>query len=274
MKASRVVTAFVFVSALPVLAWAQSEATAMAERLMVQSGLTVQLRGLADSMGKDIRRESGNLDATQAAALAGAAKEAFRAELLQADMSALVARKLSVADMNAALTWLAGPIARQVTRAEEASATLDEQAFGAFLAKLKTQPLSAARMKIIAGLIGVTDAVKSTAAAQEAIGLGVAVGMNSMEPRERRVNEAELRRRIQQVLPPERIHAALSEQLPVLYAFTYRDVPDADLAQYVEFLRGGAGRRYQDAMTAAFIEGLGRASVRVGELASQRRKTI
>ena len=50
--------------------------------------------------------------------------------------------------------------------------------------------------------------------------------------------------------------ANLAEQLLPLYAYFYRDVPEADLAAYVRFLGTTGGKRYQQGMTDAYVESL------------------
>lgn len=257
-------------------AQAQSdEAGATAHRLMVRSGLSVQLRGYAAQIENEIKQNPAKLDGQLIAALGAAAREAFRAELLQEDMTRRIAKKLTVADMKTALAWLETPLGRRITLAEElASAALDERSLRAYLEHLKATPLPEKRKGLIAELVSVTHAVRAAAATQEAMALGVALGMDSMQPRERRVGEAELRARLRQALPPDQVQAALAQQLPLVYAYTYRDLPDADLSAYAAFLKSVGGKRYHDGMTGAFIEGLGRASLQVGELAAQRhRKT-
>jgi hypothetical protein len=59
-----------------------------------------------------------------------------------------------------------------------------------------------------------------------------------------------------------------------MFAYIYRDVSDADLSAYLRFLRSAAGRRYQDAMTDAFVESLGRASLQVGEEIVERQRQV
>jgi hypothetical protein len=114
--------------------------------------------------------------------------------------------------------------------------------------------------------------VKAATATQETLALGVAMGMDALQPKERRAGEATLRRHLRMMMPPEKVNAALAESLPMLYAYNYRDVSDADLQGYFGFLKSVGGKRYQDGMTAAFLESLGRASVQVGELVGQRQR--
>jgi hypothetical protein len=255
-------------------AQAQSnEDASTAHRLIVRSGVSVQLRGFTDQLEGEIRQNPAGLDEKLVSTLAEAAKQAFRPESLQQDMTARIAKKLTLADMKVALTWLEGEAGRRVTQAEELnSTTFDLQRFQVFTERLKLKPLASKRQKLIAELISVTDAVKASAVTQETLSLGVAMGMDALQPKERRAGEATLRGRLRMVMPPEKINAALAERLPMLHAYNYRDVTDADLQGYVRFLKSAGGKRYQDGMTAAFLEGLGRASVQVGELVGQRQR--
>jgi hypothetical protein len=255
-------------------AHAQSdEAAATAHRLMVRSGLSVQLRGLTDQIVGDIKQNAANLDQAVVASLLDAAKQAFRPEALQQDMAGRVVKKLTVGDMKAALVWLETDAGGRVTRAEELiSVSFDAQHANAFAEGLKAKPLSAKRQKLIADLMSTTGAVRTAAATAETMAFGIAIGMDSLQPRERRLGEQRIRAGVRQAMPPEKMQAFFAQQLPVTYAYTYRDVSDADLGAYVEFLKSVAGKRYQDGMTAVFLEGLARASGQIGELAGQRQR--
>jgi hypothetical protein len=50
-----------------------------------------------------------------------------------------------------------------------------------------------------------------------------------------------------------------------MYAYVYREVSDADLDDYVRFCASPLGQRYSEALAAALVGALTRASVRVGE---------
>jgi hypothetical protein len=250
-----------------------NEAAATAHRLMIRSGLSVQLRGFTDQVVGEFTRNDAKLDATLVTALVDAAKDAFRPERLQEDMTARIAKKLTAGDMKAALTWLETDVGQRVTRAEErASTSFDEKSLRAYAEGLKTAPLPAKRQKLISEVISATHAVRAAAAMQEMMAIGVALGMDSLQPSERRQGEARLRARIREVMPPEKVQAALAQQLPISYAWTYRAVSDLGRAVYADFLKSVAGKRYQDGMNAAFMEGLGRASLQVGELVGQRKR--
>ena len=257
----------------PALAAQSQDPDATAHRLVIRSGLAVQLRGFAKQVDSEIRQNPGGLDPRIVSSLSTAAKEAFRPDMLQEDMTRRITRKLTVPDMQAALAWLETPLGRRVTLAEElASATLDPQVLVAFAERQTQRPPAPERAALIAELLSATQAVRAAQAAQEAMALGVATGMDSLQPREKRLGEAELRIRLRQAMPPEQVRAILAQQLPLIFAYTYRDVSDADLADYLRFLRSASGKRFQDGVTGALIEGLSRASVRIGELAGEQQQ--
>jgi hypothetical protein len=246
-----------------------------AERLMQSSGLAVQLRGLPAQMEADFKQSSALLDQKLMEALLAAARTSFQPEMLEADITARVANKLTIADMNAALAWLDSPAGERITRAEElGSSEFDADRYAKYVQSLREKQLSDQRGQMLAAVVTATNGAEAALATQEAIALGVAVGMDTLQPPERRLGEATLRVRVHQAVRSEQARSAIAEQLLPLYAYFYRDVPEADLAAYVRFLGMTSGKRYQQAMTDAYVESLRRASIRVGELAgAQQRRT-
>lgn len=274
MKAKRIIVRLfsILTVALASMAYGQSDdARATAHQLMVRSGLSAQLRGFTAQMEGETKQNAANLDEKMVTALIESGKEAFRPDLLEEDMTARLAKKLTVGDMKGALAWLETDAGRRITQAEElGSATIDERRLLEYAEHLKAKPAGLKRTKLISEVISESNAVRAGAATIEAISLGVAIGLDTLQPTERRQGEARLRAKMRELMPPEKVQAGLTQQLPMVFALMYRDISDADLVRYVGFLKSVAGKRYQDGMTGAFTEGLRQASVRVGELAGQR----
>ena len=269
--ASALSFACAFLCASAIDALAQEDASVRtAQRLMVRSGLSVQLRGLPPQMEADVRQAAELLDPELAAALLSAVKIAFQPDLLESDIAARVAKNLTVGDMTSALTWLDSAAGKRVTLAEERGATeFDPQLFTQYVQALRTKPIAEKRSQMLTLVVEATNGAETVLATQEAIAAGVAVGMDSLQPKGRRQGEAALRMRVRQSVRSEKARSAITQQLPLVYAYFYRNIADADLTAYVQFLQSRAGKRYQQGMTAAFVEGLGRASLQVGELAGQ-----
>src|SRR5207248_3649666 len=147
------------------------------------------------------------------------------------------------ADMTSALTWLDSAAGKRITLAEERGFTeFDPQHFAGYVQALRTKPLAEKRGQMLASVVAATNGAETVLATQEAIAAGVAVGMDNLRPTERRQGEAALRMRVRQSVWLENARSAIMKQLPVVYAYFYRDIRDADLAAYVQFLESGAGK--------------------------------
>jgi len=244
------------------------DAAAIAHRLVVRSGMAVQLHGVPKSIGEQTAQMRGKAPDALVDALDQAGKEAFRADALQEEIERLLPGRLKPAEMLKAIEWLETDVGRRVTRAEElAAVTMDDAALKRYAQQTGGKPPPAARSKRLQSLISATNAVESSASVIEATALGVAIGMDSMQPVQKRVGPALLRAQLKKAMPPEKVRESLRESLPGLFAYTYREVSDADLAAYDAFLRSPAGKKYNDTMLEVFGQALVSASVRMGQLA-------
>jgi hypothetical protein len=242
------------------------DASEVARRLVVRSGLSVQLRSVPKGFEQQITQLRGQLPEAIYASLERAGKEAFKPEALQAEIERSLPGKLKAAEMQKALAWLETAAGRRVTLAEElASATLDDAA----LRKFSEKPVPARRKQLLQDLITATGAIDSTANLIEATSLGVAIGMDSTQPAQKRAGVAALPAQLEKVMPRDELKKALAGSLPGIFAYTYRDVSEADLAAYLAFLRGAGGRKYNAAMVEAFTQAVVGASVRMGQLVDQ-----
>jgi hypothetical protein len=246
-------------------AQAQEDAASAAHRLVVRCGLSVQLRSIPQGFSEQSKQMRGQMPNTLIAALEEAGKEAFRPDLLQDEVERILAGSMKVAAMKQAIAWLETDVGRRVTLAEEvASVTMDEAALKKYAATAKAP--SARRVKVLQDILGVTNGVETTATVMEAMALGVALGIDSTQPVQKRAGPALLRAQIRKAMPPEKIKEMVRQRMPGVFAYTYRDLSDADLAAYVDFLRGPAGKGYNDAMMEALSQALVAASMRMGQL--------
>ena len=240
------------------------ESLELAGRLYLRSGLAAQVKAVPAQFELGLQDYRGKLPDEVIAALAASGKQAFAPEALREDIVHTLAQKLPPADMKKTLAWLAGPVGRRVTLAEErAAGKTSQENMRAYLESAK--PLSPGRAVLIADLIEATHAVEIGASFIEAISLGMAVGMDSTLPEEKRMGVPNLRARLRSAMPPEKVRETVSAMLPPVYRYVYRRTGDADLAAYLKFSRSPLGQRYNEAATAAFVGAMAGASVRVGE---------
>jgi len=270
MTIPRIATLLTLACLAPAAVAQSPDAASLAQRLITSCGLSVQLPGFAGQMKAQMEELRSQVDAAIVPALAEAALEAFRPDVLEADIVGDIQQRLSIEDMNAALAFLDTPAGRRVTRAEEQASTRTPAELEQYVRELQQKSPRDARLSLVQELIAASYIEDITVRGMQAIALGVALGMDSTQPRERRIGRANLERQVKKALPEEEIKQDLRLSLPVGYLYTYRNIDDADLRAYLRFLRSASGKRYTEQMTEAFMSALVRASVRLGKLVDQR----
>jgi Uncharacterized protein conserved in bacteria (DUF2059) len=253
----------------PALAESQ-EARDTAQLLVVRSGLAVQLQGLVGQMKSGMEQQRGKVSDELVLKLVEAAGEAFRPEVLQDTIARDLARRLQVGEMKAALAWLGTDLGRRITLAEEAASHADDEAIAGYMQRLKETKPTAARVSLINEVIEATYAEDLAVRSMQAMALGVALGMDSTLPRERRLGMARIEKEVNAALPKEKVKQELRATMAATSLYAYRELPDDDLRRYVEFLRSPGGKRYSDETTQALMDALVRASVRLGQLVDQK----
>jgi hypothetical protein len=260
---------FVFWAATlaPTVAAQSGDAMAAAHRLVVRSGISVQLRGFHGQLAGQLAQQRGKVPDALIAELTNAAKEAYRPEILQQDIVEGLAKKLKVDEMDRAVAWLETDVGKRVTLAEElASATADEETLRKYAESPQGRKPPAARARLVGEILAATYAEDSAVRSLQAISLGVALGMDSAQPAQKRLGLVRLQAQLKAAMPAELIKQQMREVLPLSYSYTYRDISEADLAAYLAFLRTPVGKRYSEQAMDAFMESLIRASVRLGQL--------
>ena len=228
---------------------AQTEqSAATAHRLMVRSGLAVQQ---PYRPGRGHPAEHGHFDQSGVELV-----ESSRPSSPRCCSRTLprVAKKLTVGDAEGRARVARHGCRRADHACRGGCLRLDgRHPSGRIAHRLQTKPLPAERQKLISDLIAATGAVRVAASVAETMALGIALGMDSLQPQERRVGG--LRAHIGKAMPADKLQAVFAQQLPISYAYTYREISDADLAAYVGFRRRNR-QALPGGMNAAFTEGL------------------
>jgi Uncharacterized protein conserved in bacteria (DUF2059) len=249
-------------------AHAQSKAgLELAGRIYERAGLAAQVKSIPAEFEQGVAEYRGRVPDQVIAELAEAGRKSFAPPRMREEIVRALAQKLAAADMRQALDWLESDVGRRLVRAEEAAVgTMTQENLNAFLKGERGKPANPKREALLAELIKATRAVEVGASFVESISLGIAVGMDTVQPAEKRIGLPGLRERLRAAMPPQRLRADLGSALPAMYGYMYRGVAEADLAAYVEFNDSALGQRYNDAVTRALLDALAAAAVRVGQM--------
>ena len=248
------------------------EAARLAQRLVERSGVAVQLQSLPKNFEEQTAALRG-VPSELVLALTEAGREAYRPQRMAQEIADSLAGTLKPEEMERVLAWLEADLGRRVTLAEErAAVSMGEENLARYTEETKARPPGAQRRKLIEDMIGATNSVELGARLIEGMALGVAIGIDSTQPAQNRAGAAVLRKQIEAAMPKEKVKAQLRAAMPVITGYTYREVSDADLAAYVEFLRSADGKRANDGIAEAFAQAMVSASLRLGQLVDQQRR--
>ncbi|MBN8281089.1 MAG: hypothetical protein J0M16_10810 [Gammaproteobacteria bacterium] len=217
------------------------------------SGLEKQLEGIESQIATGLTDAVAALPEADRERFVAAVRGLFAEPALRPAVLERVGRDWNPGHAAKAIAWLAGPNGRRVTLAEESvSTTAGASGMAAFLDGLATRPLPPSRVAAVRRVneaYGTADFVFDAA---EAVALAIVGAANAILPEDRRVAEAAVR---DQVAANRRdAYAEVEEQTLAVSAYTYRDLPDSDLADYAGFLESPAGRWYTTTMLAAMLD--------------------
>jgi hypothetical protein len=267
---SRTIHRWLLVVALPLaMAAAQFEAPRRVDQLMRKSGLWTQLgqmqeqvsNGALDARAKEEARGAPPLEEEDFKKLTGAIERAFGAERLREVVAQEIAAALSAEDEAVVLRWLDSEAGARFTRLEEESLKPEQVDAMQSGAKDALSGLGKERLALVkrfgeavgAGEIDATIVINLVSA----VGYGVAL-TTPVPP----VDLKDFKQRMEK--DRARMVAAYKWRALGMYAWMYRDVPDAEFARYVEFAESPVGRRYHAAMVKALDVALTRAAFDMG----------
>ncbi len=250
----------------PLVASAQVD-EAVAERLMRSSGLWDQLGSTAAGTRAGIEAAARNqltaLSADEVQRLLQATDAAFAADTLRATVRTALAARVQASQVPALEGWLDGELGRRITALEIAASRPDrdsERVLRSGIQRLAEAPER--RKRLVENLVESTRAAESITNMTINVAVAVQRGMANMRPELPMPPVATLR----EAFAAQRVQMlqAYRGMSQALFADMYHVLPDAELAAYLEFLRGAAGRDFLEATMLAMDQALVQAAERLG----------
>lgn len=240
---------------------------AASERLMRSSGLWDQLGSTAAGARAGIEAAARNrltaLSEEEVQRLLRATDAAFAADTLRAAVRRALALRVPAAHLEPLEAWLGGELGRRITAIEVAASRPDrdsDRAIRAGIARLSQAPES--RKRLIENLVESTRAAESITNMTINVAVAVQRGMASVKPDGPAAPVATLREAFAgQRAQMMQAYRGMSQ---ALFADMYQALPDAELARYLEFLRGTPGQQFLEATMQAMEQALVEAAERLG----------
>ncbi len=231
-------------------------ATSLTEELYVTSGLEMQVQQLAPAINAGIQQslqkgpDSGGKKEKFSKRLQSAVTQVYGAEPLKRVMLEHLTKHLNKATTNAALAWLRSDLGRKVTQMEiVAMSVKGQQEATAYYQTLEKSPPEDTRVDLVAELVLATKA--SEVGTDTAINIQAAIiaALLSQAPKSEDTSLAMIKGHLEK--QRDKIGESVAQQSIMSFLYTYRDLSDKELGQYIKFANSKAGQAYHDTFSAS-----------------------
>jgi hypothetical protein len=228
------------------------------------SGMETQFRQMSDTTAVAAGLRSRGVSSAEAAQVLRAMERAFTPEVFLRPIRNQLRSSYNPVFVQQVLNWYRTPVAQRVTDAEiRASDPRNAQRFIAYTKQLETHPPAAERLALVRRLDAIVDLSEIQFAVVRAVLRGIAARLNPALSAKNRLTDARLEN-IMEGLEQQR--PAFRELMLARYLYSYQQVSDFDLREYVQFWETEPGRWFRNAYLRGSLEGVQRAALRMTDL--------
>ncbi len=230
-----------------------------ATELFRLSGMEQQIAAIEPGIEQQFAAQTGALPSDVRARVQTAIRAAFDTRTMQRDALAHLKAHMEPARANEVIDWLQTPFGLRVVHLEEAASEPEAMAkLEAYAASLPDRPPSAQRLVAIQRL---NRAVRGTELMTEVLfTMTAATGRAVVSAMPEAGSMEELESQLASQRPA--LQMAAKNLMLTSMLFTYRELDDAELASYIEFLEAPTGQWYQTLTGDALLASLGNAAQR------------
>lgn len=245
-------SAWMAVVMLLVCQWAMANDEQSVSRLLIDSGVDVQMPVFGKLVHGTLGQSSALDGSEQREVLQHIATESFRADVIYRHVERAVAEALRPGDLETLQLWYGSPLGKKITELELLSQQADRlpamRAAAESLIADRERIASAARLDDLTGA-----SVLATTLQQRALlvtHMAESIAADPGAP----IDTAALDAQLQQHREP--MEQIMRQQTLLSLAFTYRELPVDRLGSYESFLSTSASQRYQQGVKAGLLAGV------------------
>lgn len=266
---------------LPAVASAQNQHDALVQEVYIKSGMAKELEQLPlvikAAVDQAAREDDSlkNLPKNISTIMSALAQEAFAGEKLKEVVLPALREKLTVQDLEKILEWLDSPLGKICTQLEVAAATPEAViAMEQYGSQIKKTPPTAARLDNLRKLDLASKGTETNVEVAFAGQVAVFLAVNYTLPVEQQVPLNVIERELEKTRP--QIEAEVRKETLISLLYAYRSLTDAQIKQYIKFLKSPVGSKYvavcNEALKKALWEGNIRWGKAIGEALKQEEK--
>ena len=237
---------------------------ATVDRLMQASGITKQLESFPDMLKAGINQEQlqqGGENNPISSVITRAVDQSIQPIIIKNNIRNLLEKNMTEAELAGLMRWYDSDLGKEVTRAEEQASTPEGYRQLARMAEQLMQDKK--RLDLVAEIDEVIQATEFSYELQMGTQIGIIAAMQNMMNPESSVDMEMLRMQMQsQELQMKQV---LHENVLLSLSYTYRDFSDAEVKQYIDFLKTPEARKFNTLATRELKESLLRGMSVLGE---------
>lgn len=162
------------------------------------------------------------------------------------------------------LSWMETPLATKIQREEQQSEDPSKSAeVLRYIAKLQENPPPQERIALVQDLVATTHMVELASSIAVRLIRGTLENVNKMLPNVQQVPQEQIEARLRQVR--SMLEGSLRQQMTLSSYYTYRNISDEELRQYIAFYKGETGKREIEITGGALVYVLGNWFSEVGQ---------
>jgi len=261
----------------PVIAYPQNQERALIQELYAKSGLEKQIAQIPALMQASFDQATAedpnwkSIPEDLRLAMRALAEEAFIPDKLKATVLTELKEKLTDQDIKKVLEWLESPTGKRCTKVEEAAMAAESLVeIEQFTAQMQKAPPPADRLRTIRKLDSATKSTEASVEVMLITSLAIQIALNSTFPVEQQRPLGDIMEGIEN--NRSQIETMARSQTAILMLYTYRELTDAEIGQYIDFALSPAGSKCQLVMMSGIKKAFFEASLKLGELIGNKMK--
>lgn len=247
------------------LTFAQSNEK-LAEETLRKTGSLDQIDQMDKLLESQILSKKGEFeDAKSYDVFSKIMKQCFGAEKFKTHFVEYFAKNANEDSLKAISALYDMPLMKEFAELEKAGQSADAQVkMTAYFQQFQTNPPSAARIQQVAILHTELNTAKLTVNMFKNLMSSMLVGLNHILDEEEKVSDEDIKKTLETALPPT-FEQQLLQQYAAVSLFTYKDVSDEKLAEYINVWKGSTGKYFIEHSMAAFDFAFSKVGEEMGE---------
>lgn len=239
-----------------------AEPSEQSKALFRLSGLEKQIQSIEPQTVDGIATQASQLPPELQEVLVRIARETFATDVLTREALARLDAQIVPGKAEQALVWLRSPQGRKITSLEEAASTGEGiRGLQSYAASLQENMPAATRVELVRRLDTATGATQLLVDTAIATTLAVVVALDATSDAPKTIDD------LKKELEPTRaqLRPVFEQTMLVSFLYTYRDLSDEKLVEYIEFLESDTGSWYNRVASQAMVGAITASTLRLGE---------